>query len=178
MGPYIAQFPYSFHRTPENRRYLSALAERFARHELAVELRHGSWDKPEVRAGMAEFGLLWVSPDYPPVGGMPEPQLHVTGEVGYLRLHGRNQGTWWEGGSAAERHDYLYSRAELEDWAAQIVGVQEAGEAEELYVLFENTTKGHALKNIPVLREALEARGVPVWNPDPDEVADKAGRLF
>ncbi len=140
MGPYLAQFPYSFHRTADHRQYLLTLAERFAGHELAVELRHGSWDRPEVRSGMAEYGLLWVSPDYPPVGGMPEPQLHVTGEVGYLRLHGRNQGTWWEGGSAAERHDYLYSRTELNDWADQIVGVQEAGEAEELYVLFENTT--------------------------------------
>ncbi|GGJ73598.1 DUF72 domain-containing protein [Deinococcus aquiradiocola] len=168
MGPYLAQFPYSFHRTPENRRYLGMLAERFAGHELAVEFRHGSWDRPEVRAGMAEYGLLWVSPDYPPVGGMPEPQLHVTGEVGYLRLHGRNGGTWWEGTSAAERHDYRYSRAELEGWADQVAAALDAGEAEELYILFENTTQGHALHNIPVLREALEARGVPVWHPDPD----------
>ncbi|MGI8748379.1 MAG: DUF72 domain-containing protein [Deinococcus sp.] len=160
MGPYLGQFPYSFHRTPENRRYLHALAERFAGHELAVELRHGSWDKPEVREGMAEHGLIWVSPDYPPVGGMPEPGLHVTGEVGYLRLHGRNKGNWWEGGSAAERHDYLYSRAELEEWADKIALVGE--DAEELYIFFENTTKGHALKNIPMLREALRARGVPV----------------
>ena len=146
--------------------------------ELAVELRHGSWDKPEVHSGMAEYGLLWVSPDYPPVGGMPEPQLHVTGEVGYLRLHGRNQGTWWEGGSAAERHDYLYSRTELEDWADQILGVQDAGEAEELYILFENTTQGHALKNIPVLRQALEARGVQVWQPEPEDTGGREGRLF
>ena len=179
MGPYLAQFPYSFHRTPDNRQYLLTLAERFAGHELAVELRHGSWDKPEVRGGMAEYGLLWVSPDYPPVGGMPEPQLHVTGEVGYLRLHGRNPGTWWEGGSAAERHDYLYSRTELNDWADQIVAVQEAGEAEELYVLFENTTKGHALKNIPLLREALQARGVPVWIPEPETKTEpQEGGLF
>ncbi|MFC4454972.1 DUF72 domain-containing protein [Deinococcus sonorensis] len=171
MGPYLAQFPYSFHRTAENRRYLQMLAERFAGHELAVELRHGSWDQPQVREGMGEFGLIWVSPDYPPVGGMPEPQLHVTGEVAYLRLHGRNKGSWWEGQSASERHDYLYSRAEMDEWAEKIALVAE--DTEELYIYFENTTQGHALKNIPMLRDALEARGVPVWRPAPASQSER-----
>ncbi|GGI89734.1 DUF72 domain-containing protein [Deinococcus wulumuqiensis] len=165
MGPYLAQFPYSFHRTAANRKYLAMLTERFAGHELAVELRHASWDKPEVREGMGEFGVIWVSPDYPPVGGMPEPQVHVTGDVGYLRLHGRNRETWWEGQSASERHDYLYNRAEMDEWAEKIAAV--AGELSELYVYFQNTTKGHALHNIPMLREALNARGVPVRAPEP-----------
>lgn len=164
MGPYLAQFPFSFHRTPTNRKYLGMLTERFAGHELAVELRHASWDKPEVREGMAELGVIWVSPDYPPVGGMPEPQVHVTGDVGYLRLHGRNKGSWWEGQSAAERHDYLYTRAEMDEWAEKIALVND--DLSELYVFFENTTKGHALKNIPMLREALNARGVPVKAPE------------
>lgn len=173
-GPYLAQFPYSFHRTADNRKYLLELAERFAGHELAVELRHASWDKPEVREGMAEYGLIWVSPDYPPVGGMPEPRVHVTGEVGYLRLHGRNEGSWWEGKSAAERHDYLYNRAEMDEWADKIAQVD--GELEELYIFFQNTTKGHALKNIPMLREALMSRGLTVSLPDPD--APLPGRLL
>lgn len=165
MGPYLAQFPYSFHRTADNRKYLLNLAERFAGHDLAVELRHASWDKPEVRAGMAEYGLIWVSPDYPPVGGMPEPQVHVTGDVGYLRLHGRNKGSWWEGGSAAERHDYLYNRAEMDEWAEKIALAE--ADLSELFIYFENTTRGHALKNIPMLRQALNARGIPVKTPDP-----------
>ncbi|WP_027460847.1 DUF72 domain-containing protein [Deinococcus murrayi] len=174
MGPYLAQFPYSFHRTADNRKYLLGLAERFAGHELAVELRHASWDQPEVREGMAEYGLIWVSPDYPPVGGMPEPQVHVTTDVGYLRLHGRNKGSWWEGQSAAERHDYLYSRAEMNEWAEKIALVE--GDLSELYVFFQNTTRGHALKNIPMLREALRARGVPVKTPEPGE--GEEGRLL
>ena len=172
MGPYLAQFPYSFHRTRDNRLYLAELTERFAGHELAVELRHGSWDIPEVRGGMADYGVIWVSPDYPPVGGMPEPQVHVTGEVGYLRLHGRNEGSWWEGSSAAERHDYRYTRAEMDEWAEKIALVE--GELSELYVFFQNTTKGHALHNIPMLREALEARGLRVITPN---LAD-TGRLL
>ncbi len=166
LGPYLAQFPYSFHRTPANRQYLLRLTERFAGHELAVEFRHGSWDKPQVREGMSEYGLIWVSPDYPPLAGMPQPQLYATSDVGYLRLHGRNKTTWWEGGSAAERHDYLYSRAEMDEWAQKIVEANSQSLA-ELYIFFENTTKGHALKNAPMLREALQARGIVMHMPNP-----------
>ena len=137
-------------------------------------MRHGSLDKPEVREGMADYGLIWVSPDYPAVGGMPEPRVFVTGEVGYLRLHGRNSGTWWDGKSAAERHDYLYSRAEMDEWADKIAEVD--GDLEELYVFFQNTTKGHALKNIPMLREALVSRGLTVHGPDPADAAAATDR--
>ncbi|MBB6098514.1 uncharacterized protein YecE (DUF72 family) [Deinobacterium chartae] len=164
MGPYLAQFPYSFHRTAENRRYLWELAQRLEGHEVAVELRHGSWDKPEVREGFRETGLIWVSPDYPPLGGMPEPQLHASGHVAYLRLHGRNRETWWEGSSAAERHDYRYTEAELAYWADQIAAL-DPGEVEEVWVLFNNTTQGHALANIETLRPLLEARGLDPARP-------------
>ncbi|ADV66972.1 DUF72 domain-containing protein [Deinococcus maricopensis] len=167
MGPYLAQFPYSFPRTPEHRKYLLGLAERFAGHELAVEFRHISWDKPEVREGLSEYGLIWVSPDYPPVGGLPEPQVHVTGDTAYLRLHGRNAGNWWEGTSASERHDHLYTQAEMDEWADKIA--LREGELDTLYVLFQNTTKGHALRNIPMLRAALNARGLNVATPEPEQ---------
>ncbi len=160
MGPYLAQFPYRFGRSPQNRKYLAHLVERFAGHELALEFRHESWDRPEVRASLSDLGLIWVSPDYPPVAGLPDPALHVTTEVGYLRLHGRNSGNWWAAESAAERHDYRYTRAEMDEWAEKIAFV--TGELEELYVFFANTTKGHALHNIPMFRQALNARGVVV----------------
>lgn len=42
-------------------------------------------------------------------------------------------------------------------------------------VQFENTTRGHALHNIPQLREALNAHGVPVQTPDP---GPEQGRLL
>ena len=97
----------------------------------------------------------------------------IAHRVGYLRLHGRNKASWWEGQSAAERHDYLYTRAEMDEWAEKIALVTD--DLSELYVYFQNTTKGHALKNIPMLREALNARGVPVKTPEPGE---EEGRLL
>jgi uncharacterized protein YecE (DUF72 family) len=53
----------------------------------------------------------------------------------------------------------------MDEWAEKIALVQ--GDLSELYVFFANTTKGHALHNIPMLRAALNARGIPVQAPDP-----------
>src|SRR5512134_395303 len=39
----LAQFPYSFQRTPENERFLHALKERLPDVPLFVEFRHRSW---------------------------------------------------------------------------------------------------------------------------------------
>jgi uncharacterized protein YecE (DUF72 family) len=69
----------------------------------------------------------------------------------YLRLHGRNKSTWWDGKSAAERHDYLYSADELRPFLVQIAELQ--SELEQVWFLFMNTTKGHALKNLAMVRE-------------------------
>ncbi|KQR08839.1 hypothetical protein ASF71_10030 [Deinococcus sp. Leaf326] len=52
-------------------------------------------------------------------------------------------------------------------------------ERDTLLGVSQNTTKGHALKNIPMLREALNARGVPVKAPEPlAEGAAQDGRLL
>ncbi len=53
LGALLAQFPYSFHNTEENRRYLLRVRERFPDYPLAVEVRHQSWQQP---GGPAVFG--------------------------------------------------------------------------------------------------------------------------
>ena len=158
LAPFLAQFPYSFARTPENRRYLAQLVKWFAGEQLAIEFRHISWHVQEVQHAFQALGLIWVSVDYPQLAGMPISDLVLTSRTGYIRLHGRNDAQWWEGKSAAERHDYHYSEDELVLWADRIAAKQAA--CDELYVLFENTTKGHALYNIPVLRQLLLQRGI------------------
>lgn len=157
LGPFLAQFPYSFHRTKENRLYLKALAERFtaANMPLALEFRAGDWHLPEVIAAVKASGHIWVSVDYPPLPKLPPATLQLTADVAYIRLHGRNQKTWFTGKSAAERHDYLYSREELAPWVAQIL----EADVRECYLFFLNTTKGHALKNLAMLAELLEEAG-------------------
>ncbi len=158
LGPFLAQFPYSFHRTPENRLYLRDLAGRFSEENLAIEFRHWSWDNSEVRSGLKDFGLSAVSVDYPPLKGLPKSGLVLSSDIAYIRMHGRNKEKWWEGKSAAERHDYLYSVDELRLWVLSIVEQQE--QISQLYLLMQNTTKGHALKNLAMLRELFAEQGL------------------
>jgi len=161
LAPFLLQFPYSFPRNADNRRYLAKLVEWFAGERLAVEFRHISWHVQEVQQAFQRAGLIWVSVDYPQLAGMPVSDLVLTQRTGYLRLHGRNDVMWWEGQSAAERHDYRYSAQELEFWAERIIARRD--DFDQLYVFFENTTKGHALHNLPVLREQLRAGGLEVF---------------
>lgn len=160
LGPFLAQFPYSFHRTPENRLYLKTLVEPFkdAGEVLAVEFRNEAWHVPEVVEAFREMGLAFVSVDYPQVGGMPEPKLIVTSDVAYLRLHGRNEEKWYGGKNQSERHDYLYTPEELRPFVQQLAERQE--ELSAAWVMFLNTTKGHALKNIEMVRALCKEVGL------------------
>lgn len=160
LGPFLAQFPYSFHRTPDNRRYLKALVERFeaAGETLAVEFRNEAWHVPEVIEAFKAMRLTFVSVDYPQVGGMPEPKVVITSDIAYLRLHGRNEEKWYGGKNASERHDYLYTPIELRPFVQQLAERQE--ELSQAWIMFLNTTKGHALKNIAMVRELFEEFGL------------------
>lgn len=158
LGPFLAQFPYSFHRTPENRMYLKALVEHFKGERLAVEFRNHAWHVSEVWEACRELGLVAVSVDYPQVSGMPAPELLITSEVAYIRLHGRNEEKWYGGKNASERHDYLYTPDELKAWVLWINEQRDA--LTQVYVLFLNTTKGHALKNLAMLKDLFDEMGM------------------
>lgn len=165
LGPFLAQFPQSFHRTPENRKYFASLAERFADKELApgglaVEFRHNSWNNQEVREAFQKAGLVWTSTDYPPLPGLPKNQLHLTREIAYIRLSGRNKEKWYEGKDQSERHDYRYTKEELSFWVRSLVEASEQEQISQAWFIFNNTTKGHALENIRVLRELLQEAGL------------------
>ena len=165
LGPFLAQFPQRFHRTPENRKYFATLAARFADKTVApggltVEFRHNSWDNDEVREAFRKAGLTWTSTDYPPLPGLPKNQLHLTSDIAYIRLSGRNKEKWYEGKDQSERHDYRYDEAELEFWVKSLLEASEQETISQAYFIFNNTTKGHALKNIEMLRQLLGNAGL------------------
>jgi uncharacterized protein YecE (DUF72 family) len=145
LGPLLAQFPYSFKNSSENRAYLAVLADWFGSNhglELSVEFRHASWDRAPVDAYLNDLGVTTVSVDYPPLEGLPKPAVRGL-ETVYARLHGRNSANWWDGGDAAARHDYLYTPAELEPWTKAI----RTSRAARAFVFFQNTTRGQGLTN-------------------------------
>jgi len=110
----IAQFPFSFRRTPENEAFLLELKRRLPDAPLFVEFRNRSWVEEGAAAGAGveepeEGGSIWrlldaagigyVSVDEPDLPGLVPPIARVTGtsgdEIGYVRLHGRNKENWW-----------------------------------------------------------------------------------
>ena len=158
LGPFLVQFPYSFHRTAENRVYLKDLVDRLAGERLAIEFRNQAWQNDDVLAAFEDLGITYVSVDYPQVGGMPVPELHITSSTAYIRMHGRNEAKWYDGQSAAQRHDYLYTPDELRPWVLAIK--ENEGALSQAYVMLQNTTKGSALKNIEMLRVLFSEVGI------------------
>jgi uncharacterized protein YecE (DUF72 family) len=146
LGVLLAQFPYSFHNTEENRGYLLQLKSGLADFPLAVEVRHRSWQQKAVREFLGEAGLEFVNIDQPQVSYPMGATRWVTGTKGYLRCHGRRKESWFEfGEDRGARYDYLYGPEELADLAGRTQKLLE--KAMETYVIFNNHPAGQAVAN-------------------------------
>lgn len=164
LGALLAQFPWSFKNTPENREYLIKLADSFGDFPLVVEVRHASWDKKDFYSWLVERGIGFCNLDQPVIGKSIKPAERVTAPVGYVRLHGRNYEAWFrevEGtGSAAERYNYLYSVEELKPWAERVRNV--ADKTESLFVILNNHFRGKSIANAAQLVHILTRQPVKV----------------
>jgi uncharacterized protein YecE (DUF72 family) len=173
LGAVLLQFPYRFHHTPENRGSLQRLADAFRAYPLALEIRHRSWDRPQVYDLLRELGMVFCNIDQPQVSASIGLTAHVTGPVGYLRLHGRNAATWFaEGADAAARDDDRYPAEELR--ALVDVAAVLSRQARETYLIANNHFRGQAALNALELRSRLRRSPVPV--PPPLLTADPERR--
>jgi uncharacterized protein YecE (DUF72 family) len=149
----LFQFPQSFHRTIDNRKFLSAALADFADPGLspAVEFRHASWDHPSTIEGLRQRGTTLVIPDVPPIASLYRPAPRVTSQTAYLRLHSRDASKWYAG--ERERYDYGYSREELQDvvetWSEMESGVKSVN------VFFNNCHRGQAAANAEAFRRIV-----------------------
>ena len=106
-----------------------------------LEIRHRSWDRPQVYEFLRELGIGFCNIDQPQVSYSIGLTGRVTSPVGYLRLHGRNAAMWFaEGAGAAARYDYRYPAEELQE----IVDVVEvlSRQARETYLITNNHFRG------------------------------------
>jgi uncharacterized protein YecE (DUF72 family) len=155
LGVLLAQFPYSFHNTEENRAYLPKLKAALQNFPLAVEVRHRSWQQRAIREFLAEVGLDFCNIDQPMVSYPMGATRWVTGSRGYLRCHGRHKEAWFEFAQDRQaRYDYLYFPEELADLADRARELMER--AAETYVIFNNHPAGQAVANALELAHRLD----------------------
>lgn len=172
LGALLVQFPWSFKNTTENREYLGGVCMEFMEYPLVVEVRHNSWDRPEIFEMLAELGAGFANIDQPVIGQSLKPTHRATSPVGYVRLHGRNYQHWFSANDTpAERYDYLYSLEELEPWAERIRRV--AAQSETTYVIANNHFEGKAVANSLELASLLGGQAVPV----PDTMVERYPEL-
>ena len=150
----LAQFPWAFRNTADNREYLVACRERMRDVPYFVEFRHSSWLTPEVGDVLKANELGYVCVDEPQIGQMVPPIATATTDTGYVRLHGRNERAWWNK-DAGDRYDYLYTEEELEEWVEKIRKLIE--KTKDIYIFFNNCHAGQAPKNAEQLKLMLEA---------------------
>jgi uncharacterized protein YecE (DUF72 family) len=153
FGCILAQFPYSFHPTKENRDYLLAFPELMAGLPVVVELRNAQWLTAETFALLQENHLGFCCVDEPRLKGLIPPVAEATSKVAYVRFHGRNVKKWWHHDEAWERYDYTYAKEELEEWAPKIKSLD--GKAENTFVFANNHWQAQAVDTARQLRLLL-----------------------
>jgi len=161
LGAILVQFPWSFKRSPENRKWLARVLDRFSEYPLALEIRHASWNVPDVYDGLAERQVAFCNIDQPLFSNSIEPSDKVTARVGYVRLHGRNAADWFRKDAGRDdRYNYLYSREELEQWLTMVRRMRQR--AKDIYVITNNHFEGQAMVNAFELKHAIEGKPQPV----------------
>ncbi len=174
----LAQFPWGFRDTAGNRGYLRFLREAVPDRPLFVEFRNDSWAREETFELMRDTGLGYCVVDEPRLEGLFPPIPRVTGEVAYLRFHGRNARDWWSPARGEhQRYNYLYSEEELRSWVQEIRNLE--AQTRETYVFFNNCYGGHAAQNAREMASLLglmpQVETPPAGSFDASEKAARAG---
>jgi uncharacterized protein YecE (DUF72 family) len=154
LGCVLMQFPWSFRATQENLRWVLRLSAAFRQYPLAAEMRHASWNSYETLHAFEDHGIAFCNIDQPQMNGCLPPTAHVTSEIGYVRLHGRNYQEWFNFDESlradgrnpvAARYDYLYNQDQLAKWAAGIGDI--SSKTKTTYVVTNNHFRGQAVVN-------------------------------
>jgi uncharacterized protein YecE (DUF72 family) len=163
LGALLLQFPFSFHNTSENLARLKKLIATFSDYPLVVEVRHSSWAQPAFYEFLRERQVGICNIDQPIIGRSVKPSERATSGLGYVRLHGRREDTWFSDDPelpSYERYNYLYSERELEPWAVRIEHV--AKQAKTTFVVTNNHFEGKGVVNALQLIHMLTHKKVNV----------------
>jgi uncharacterized protein YecE (DUF72 family) len=156
LGALLIQFPVSFKNTSLNREYLDRLLRQFIEYPRVVEVRHSSWNDSATMASFHQKNVGFCNIDQPVLGRSLAPTEHVTGPIGYIRLHGRNYEQWFDSDNRNDRYNYLYSEPELTHWKEKIESV--ARRAKTTYVITNNHFESKAGVNALELKTMISGK--------------------
>jgi len=164
LGALLLQFPWSFKNNDDDRLYLAKLLDRFKDYPLVLEIRHSSWNNPQIYEWLEDIGVGICNVDQPLFARSIKPAAVATAQVGYVRLHGRNYQEWFrEKAPRDDRYNYLYSLDELEPWITRIKEI--AAKTKEAYVITNNHFRGQAVVNALEIKSRLAEKLVPAPAP-------------
>ena len=158
LGALLIQFPLSFKNTSLNREYLDRLLRQFIEYPRVVEVRHSSWNDAETLAAFSQKNVGFCNIDQPALGRSLTPTEHVTGAIGYVRLHGRNYAQWFDSDNRNDRYNYLYNEGELTAWKERVESVSER--AQTTYVITNNHFESKAGVNALELKAMISGKRV------------------
>jgi uncharacterized protein YecE (DUF72 family) len=150
--------------------YLASLPARLPGWTVAVEFRHRSWlpdHAHQTLSALRRARVASVVVDAPPTTAAVPRVTDLTAPVAVFRLHGRNAEGWLrqlrgEEPTVREKYDYLYSEAELRGLTPEID--EASGEAEQVYVSFNNNNRDYPVRNALMLKRLLGQPHQPLPN--------------
>lgn len=159
LSAVLFQLPESFHYTNDNRIYLAKLIAEFDGFPVMIEFRHKEWIRESVFEGLEKRKAGIVFCDMPQLKNLPDGTVMGTPFIGknaYIRLHGRNEGAWYQTGefpNGSAIYCYDYSDEEL----AQFIPIIKAAgrEGKKVQVYFNNHPNGSGAENGLKLKEMV-----------------------
>lgn len=168
----LVQFPVSFLFGNVEVRRLGRIRELLDGLPLILEVRHESWFTPPALASVRGVGHSLAYVDLPPAWNHPPAWHEPTGPIGYVRLHGRNDGAGFRAEATRdERFDYLYGADEIELISRRAERVAELHDTTA--VLTNNHTAGNSVANAFELLSRLRRARVAA----PAEIVESFPRL-
>jgi uncharacterized protein YecE (DUF72 family) len=157
----LAQFKYDFDDTNSHRTHLSQIVEAFSDvFNLAVEVRHKSWQMPDALEFLDSLGISVCNLDYPTTSNSFDMRYCTVGANGYFRMHGRNAAKWFSKAGRDETYNYYYNEKELSQIKLRVSELAKAFQT--LTVITNNHYRGAELANALELRCLLTGQKQPV----------------
>jgi len=158
----LVQFKYDFSDTHGNRLHLAKIVEAFSgAFNLALEVRHKSWQSPDALEFLQGLGVSVCNLDYPTAWNSFDMQLCTVGNNGYFKMHGRNAEKWFSKEAGRnETYNYYYNENELAQVKQRIEELARAFET--LIVITNNHYRGAELANAIELKCLLTGQKQPV----------------